>query len=963
MVNFNEFVNFIALENSLKFEKINSKSIIGKILPKFPEKKKDIQNLMSELNEICEKVNKLNKEEKQEELKKYENIKKEYSNFSNKKKQPELKKIKAIVFDVDGVIIDSCDIKGKIITKFYTENLNLNKEEIKKISFYLNRKLQFKFINENIKKIDIEKELNLLNEKLKQVENDFLLNEKLVNFIKSNYKNYLFFTNTMMPHNSLEKIFKNHNLHKYFKELFSYDTGLKNENLEKISKKYDLKYEEIIFIDDSKGHIEKSKELKINTIHFTNLNIDMKNQIEKFEKLINFTELEKSNFNEFCFRFSPAPSGNLHIGHMFNILFNYIYKKKYGGKFILRIEDTNPENIDISNYEAIINDVNFLTNNEIDEVFYQSDRIEIYYNYLKSAIENGSAYFDFTKNEDKKNEDISKLETRCFLKYRNSTPKENLIIFENVLNKKYKEGEVLLRFKGDLESKNPALWDFGIARIKYAKHQRLKDKYHFWPMYNFCCSIDDSLMKVSHIIRGKDGEINAVKQDMIKNSLDLKKSIYSHIGRVNFTNLELSKTKIQNKINEKEFTGWEDPRTYSITSFKKKGYKAESFFNYLLEKGISKRDSKLSKEEFLKGVNFFNKQLIDETSNRYFCVEKPIKLEIENLKEMEKEFNKTTIFILHGTKGNINDNWFKWLKENLENYNYKIILENYPTPENQNLETWLKKLNEFEDKINKNTIFVCHSLSVPFILNYLEKTNKKIKSCYFIGGFLKVSVDEKRDKRNKTFMKETFNFEKIKNNCKNFYSFNSVDDPYIPIEQGIELCKKVEGTFFKYEKAGHFTLDSGFGKFEDLNNLILKNENKKISIQIEKFPQKPEKGFRKLNINKEIFIEENDLKKLEVGDIFRLMHLGNFKKLENNKIKFLSKEYSKEIKIKSNIHFVSEFEECQIINNENEKTNCYLEKSYDLQIGEICQFERKGFFIFDRLGSSCGKKKFLFCHR
>ena len=478
--------------------------------------------------------------------------------------------------------------------------------------------------------------------------------------------------------------------------------------------------------------------------------------------------------NKYVFRFSPAPSGHLHLGHIFGILYNYIYKKKYEGKFILRIEDTNPEVISKENYDAISNDTKFLTNNEIDEIFYQSDRMEIYYKYIRKLIENGDAYFDFSTEEDKKNEDISKLETRTFNLYRDTKPEYNLKVFDEVLKKSYKEGEIVLRFKTDLKSNNPALWDFGIARLNYKKHPKTLDKYFFWPMYNLSTAIDDSLMEVSHIIRGKDHEINGLRQDMIKEKLGLKKSKFFHFGRINFLDIELSKSKIQKKIDEGIYLGWDDIRVPSILSFRKRGYEALAFFDFVLTKGISKRDSKITKEEFLKSLNYFNKRLIDNKSDRYFCVLKPKKVLIKNFDEM---------------------------------------------------------------------------------------------------------------------------------NMKN--------------------------------------------------------------IKVEKYPGEISRGFREIEVKKNLFICEDDFKKLEKNDLTRLMHLSNFKVLEKNddeiKLEFLSKEYDKNLSLKSNIHFVSNYEEIILVEDNGEEVKGLLEKDNNLKIGDICQFERYGFVKFSEIQNNL--KKFLFLHK
>ena len=187
--------------------------------------------------------------------------------------------------------------------------------------------------------------------------------------------------------------------------------------------------------------------------------------------------------------------------------------------------------------------------------------------------------------------------------------------------------------------------------------------------------------------------------------------------------------------------------------------------------------------------------------------------------------NKPTIFIVHGTKGNPNAHWFPWLKSKLEDKGFEVILEQYPTPENQNVESWLAVLEKHNKKINHDTIFVGHSIAALFFLHYLERNNKQIAGVYVAGAFLEVSVNEEYDTLNKTFMKKDFDFEKIKSNCKDFFVFHSKDDPYVPIEKGREYAEKVNGQFIEYENAGHFNDEAGYTEFEDLLQIIIKNNN------------------------------------------------------------------------------------------------------------------------------------------
>jgi glutamyl-tRNA synthetase len=246
----------------------------------------------------------------------------------------------------------------------------------------------------------------------------------------------------------------------------------------------------------------------------------------------------------FIGRFAPAPSGYLHIGHLRNIIYNYEYKRMYGGKLIVRFEDTNPEKIGKDNYEKILDDVNWISENSIDEIYYQSDRLTIYYKYLRQLIETSKAYVCECDPEVSKAFNDSSEECP----HRKDSFENNTLRYENFFNKKYKDGEAVIKFKGDLKNKNPALRDFSIARLNSKEHVRSGTRYNLWPMYNFAVAVDDSLMELNYIIRGKDAEIGGFRQDMVKEALNLKKCPYLHFGMLNFTDIELGKTPIKEKI-------------------------------------------------------------------------------------------------------------------------------------------------------------------------------------------------------------------------------------------------------------------------------------------------------------------------------------------------------------------------------------------------------------------------------
>ena len=182
-----------------------------------------------------------------------------------------------------------------------------------------------------------------------------------------------------------------------------------------------------------------------------------------------------------------------------------------------------------------------------------------------------------------------------------------------------------------------------------------------------------------------------------------------------------------------------------------------------------------------------------------------------------------TAIIIHGSYGTPNENWFPWLKSELERLNYKVFIPKFPTPENQSLESWLNIFEGYKKYLNKNTILIGHSLGPVFILNVLENIDKKIKACFFVSGFLGLLNNRDFDTINKTFVNKEFNWDKIKNNCCNFTLYHSDNDPYVSIEKAKELSNKLNSKLNIIKNAGHFNEKAGYTKFDillkDIKNL------------------------------------------------------------------------------------------------------------------------------------------------
>ena len=182
-------------------------------------------------------------------------------------------------------------------------------------------------------------------------------------------------------------------------------------------------------------------------------------------------------------------------------------------------------------------------------------------------------------------------------------------------------------------------------------------------------------------------------------------------------------------------------------------------------------------------------------------------------------------FIIHGIEGHSEENWFPWLKDELNKINIDAVVPQFPNDDNPKLDEWLDFFKKYENNINEDSILVGHSLGVSFILNFLEKNNKKIKAAFFTAGFTG-KIDNGYNEKMKSFIDKEFDFEKIEDNCKKFFIYNSDNDPYVPLEKGKELARNLDSELIIVNNAGHFNAEAGYTEFplllEDIKNLIEK---------------------------------------------------------------------------------------------------------------------------------------------
>ena len=323
-------------------------------------------------------------------------------------------------------------------------------------------------------------------------------------------------------------------------------------------------------------------------------------------------------------RFAPNPSGPLHIGHARAAIPNGEYVKKYGGKFILRIEDTDPKRIYEPAYELIQEDLKWL-GIEPDEVYYQSDRFEIYYQYAEELIKRGAAYMCTCDGGE-----FKKLKDNCqACPCRDNTVEENMELW-----KKFPEmeaGEAVLRVKTDINHKNPAIRDWVAMRIVEEEHPRMGTKYRVYPMMNFSVSVDDHLLGMTHVLRGKDHLANSEKQKYLYQHMGWEIPEFIHYGRLKMEDIALSTSKAMAGIEDGTYSGWDDPRLGTLKAIARRGIQPETITQLMVEIGIKMSDSAIS----WKKIYGLNRNIIEQKVNRYFFVPNPVKIDIADVPEKD----------------------------------------------------------------------------------------------------------------------------------------------------------------------------------------------------------------------------------------------------------------------------------------------------------------------------------------
>ncbi len=331
-------------------------------------------------------------------------------------------------------------------------------------------------------------------------------------------------------------------------------------------------------------------------------------------------------------RLAPFPSGPLHIGNARMVVLNDYYVKRYDGKLILVFDDTigSAEKIvEPEAFDLIPEGLDYL-GVKCHKTVYKSDRLDLFYKYAVDLIKKGEAYVcdcdaGVWRNEHK----VKGIPCAC----RNLDVNMNLERWEKMLDGTYEERAAAVRMKTGMENPDPAMRDHVILRISETDHPRVGSKYRVWPLLEYSWGIDDHELGISHIIRGKDLVKEGKIEQHIWNIYDWPQPELIYYGRLKFEDATLSKSKSSKEVRDGTYSGWDDPRTWSLQSLQKRGIDPEAVRKAMLDLGLSLVDISIS----MKSIYSENRKLRDQEAPRAFFIQDPVWLKVQGLHVKEAE--------------------------------------------------------------------------------------------------------------------------------------------------------------------------------------------------------------------------------------------------------------------------------------------------------------------------------------
>ena len=353
-------------------------------------------------------------------------------------------------------------------------------------------------------------------------------------------------------------------------------------------------------------------------------------------------DIEEGYCHEVHTRFPPEPNGYLHIGHAKSILLNYGLAQKYGGKFNLRFDDTNPTKEKTEFVEAIQSDIEWLGADWEGRLFFASDYFEQMYEGAVKLIKKGKAYVSDLSAEQIREYRGTLTEPGKEDPYSTRSVEENLALFEDMKNGKFADGEKVLRARIDMASSNINMRDPVIYRVAHMTHHRTGDKWCIYPMYDYAHPIEDAIEGITHSICTLEFEdhrplynwvVEEVGKDMIPDKDEMPPR-QIEFAKLYLTNVVTGKRYIKRLVEEGIVDGWDDPRLVSIAALRRRGFTPESIKMFVDLCGISKANSSVDYAM----LEYCIREDLKLKKPRMMAILDPVKVVIDNYPEGQMEY-------------------------------------------------------------------------------------------------------------------------------------------------------------------------------------------------------------------------------------------------------------------------------------------------------------------------------------
>ncbi|CAH1783319.1 unnamed protein product, partial [Owenia fusiformis] len=320
-------------------------------------------------------------------------------------------------------------------------------------------------------------------------------------------------------------------------------------------------------------------------------------------------------------RFPPEPNGILHIGHAKAINFNFGYARAQGGECYLRYDDTNPEKEEEKFFVGIRDMVEWLGYTPY-KITHSSDYFQELYDLAVELIKRGHAYVCHQKGEEIKGYNAPPSP------WRERPTEESLLLFEDMKNGKINEGDATLRMKTTLED---GKMDPVAYRIKFTAHHRTGDQWCIYPTYDYTHCLCDSIENITHSLCTKEFQARRSSYYWLCNVLDLYCPVQWEYGRLNLNYTVVSKRKIGKLIQNGIVRDWDDPRLFTLTALRRRGFPAEAINMFCAKVGVTMAQVVIDPVMLEACV----RDVLNVTAPRVMAVLEPLRVLLNNFPEGE----------------------------------------------------------------------------------------------------------------------------------------------------------------------------------------------------------------------------------------------------------------------------------------------------------------------------------------